>query len=44
MNTLVIKQLWEDLKLAQKQILHTMDRSDEYAKRYRLDKYEFKND
>lgn len=36
--TLVIEQLWEDLHLAQKHILHTMDRSDFYADYYKLDK------
>lgn len=36
--SMVIEQLWEDLRLAQKQILHTMDRSDFYAVYYKLDK------
>jgi len=40
--TLVIEQLWEDLQLAHKQIGHTMDRSDEYAKFYNLDKWDGK--
>jgi len=34
--TLVIEQLWEDLKLANKQILHTLERSDFYAQYYHL--------
>ena len=37
--SLVIEQLWEDLQLAHKQILHTLDRSDFYADYYRLDKW-----
>ena len=41
-HTLVIEQLWEDLQLAHKQIGHTMDRSDEYAKFYNLDKWDGK--
>lgn len=36
--SMIIEQLWEDLQLAQKQILHTMDRSDFYADYYKLDK------
>ena len=40
--TMVIEQLWEDLELAQKQIRHTMDRSDEYAQFYKLDKWDGK--
>lgn len=36
--TLVVEQLWEDLKLAHKQIRHTMDRSDFYAEYHKLDK------
>lgn len=36
--SMVIEQLWEDLHLAQKQILHTMDRSDFYADYFKLDK------
>lgn len=35
--TLVIEQLYEDLILAQKQILRTADRSDFYAKYHKLD-------
>ena len=38
--TLVVEQLWEDLQLSHKQILHTMDRSDEYANFYKLDKWD----
>ena len=37
--TLVIEQLWEDLELARKQITYTIDRSDFYAKYYRLKDY-----
>jgi hypothetical protein len=37
--TLVIEQLWEDLELARKQILYTVERSDFYAKYYRLGDY-----
>lgn len=40
--TMVIEQLWEDLKLAHKQILFTMDRNDFYAKYYKLDKWDGK--
>ena len=40
--TLVIEQLWEDLNLAQKQIGDVMDRSDEYAEFYHLDKWDGK--
>ena len=40
--TLVIEQLWEDLQLVHKQILHTMDRSDFYADYYKLDKWDGK--
>lgn len=36
--TLVVEQLWEDLKLAHNQILHTMDRSDFYAEYHKLEK------
>jgi len=35
--SMVIEQLWEDLQLAQKQILQTMDRSDFYANYFKLD-------
>lgn len=35
--TMVIEQLWEDLDLARKQLLHTTDRSDFYAEYYKLD-------
>ena len=34
--TLVVEQLWEDLDLARKQIVQTMDRSDFYAKYHHL--------
>lgn len=34
---MVIEQLWEDLDLARKQLLHTTDRSDFYAEYYKLD-------
>ena len=37
--TMVIEQLWEDLKLAHKQISQTMDRNDFYAKYYKLGDY-----
>jgi len=40
--TMVIEQLWEDLKLASKQILFTMERNDFYAKYYKLDKWDGK--
>lgn len=40
--TLVIEQLWEDLQLAHKQIGDTMNRSDEYADFYHLDKWDGK--
>lgn len=40
--TLVIEQLWEDLQLAHKQILHTMDRNDFYADYHHLDKWDCK--
>ena len=40
--TLVIEQLWEDLELAHKQILQTIDRSDFYADYYKLDKWDGK--
>ena len=40
--TIVIEQLWEDLKLAHEQILFTMDRNDFYAKYYKLDKWDGK--
>jgi len=40
--TMVIEQLWEDLELAHEQLLNTMDRSDEYAERYNLDKWDGK--
>ena len=39
---MVIEQLWEDLELAHKQIMHTMDRSDFYAQYYKLDKWDGK--
>lgn len=34
--TMVVEQLWDDLRLAQKQLLHTMDRNDFYAKYFKL--------
>lgn len=37
--TMVIEQLWEDLKLAHKQISQTIGRNDFYAKYYKLDDY-----
>jgi hypothetical protein len=40
--TMVIEQLWEDLDLARKQLLHTVDRSDFYADYYNLDKWDGK--
>ena len=40
--SMVIEQLWEDLQLAKKQILYTMDRSDFYADYYNLDKWDGK--
>lgn len=40
--TMVIEQLWEDLELARKQLLHTADRSDFYADYYNLDKWDGK--
>ena len=40
--TMVIEQLWEDLHLAQKQILFTMERNDFYADYYKLDKWDGK--
>ena len=40
--TMVIEQLWEDLKLAHTQIMSTKERVDEYAKLYRLDKWDGK--
>lgn len=40
--SMVIEQLWEDLQLAHKQILQTMDRSDFYADYYKLDKWDGK--
>ena len=40
--TMVIEQLWEDLKLAHEQILFTMERNDFYAKYYKLDKWDGK--
>lgn len=40
--TMVIEQLWEDLELARKQLLHTTDRSDFYADYYNLDKWDGK--
>ena len=40
--TLVIEQLWEDLQLAHKQILYTMDRIDFYADYNKLDKWDCK--
>ena len=33
---LVIEQLWDDLRLANKQILQTMDRNDFYAEYFKL--------
>ena len=39
---MVIEQLWEDLHLAQKQILFTMERNDFYADYYKLDKWDGK--
>ena len=40
--SLVIEQLWEDLKLAHKQICQTMVRNDFYARYYKLDKWDGK--
>lgn len=40
--TMVIEQLWEDLELARKQLLHTTDRSDFYADYHNLDKWDGK--
>lgn len=40
--TMVIEQLWEDLKLAHAQIMSTMVRIDEYAKLHKLDKWDGK--
>ena len=40
--TMVIEQLWEDLKLAKAQILQTMDRNDFYAEYFHLDKWDGK--
>lgn len=37
--TLVVEQLWEDLRLANKQILQTTDRNDFYAEYYKLGDY-----
>ena len=37
--TMVIEQLWEDLKLTHKQLLQTMNRNDFYAKYYKLGDY-----
>ena len=37
--SMVIEQLWEDIQLANNQILHTMERSDFYADYYKLDKW-----
>lgn len=34
--SMVIEQLWEDLELARKQLTYTIDRSDFYAKYYKL--------
>lgn len=42
--TMVIEQLWEDIRLAQKQISQTMNRNDFYAKYYRLKKWDGKFD
>lgn len=39
---MVIEQLWEDLELAHKQIFYTLERSDEYAELYKLDKWDGK--
>lgn len=39
---MVTEQLWEDLELARKQLLHTTDRSDFYAEYYKLDKWDGK--
>jgi hypothetical protein len=39
---MVIEQLWEDLQLAHKQILSTMDRNDFYADYFKLDKWDGK--
>ena len=36
--TIVIEQLWEDLELARKQILYTIERSDFYAEQHNLRK------
>ena len=35
---IVIEQLWEDLELARKQILYTIERSDFYADQHNIDK------
>ncbi len=40
--SMVIEQLWEDLQLANKQILNTMDRNDFYANYFKLDKWDGK--
>ena len=40
--TMVIEQLWEDINLAQEQILQTMERNDFYARYYNLDKWDEK--
>lgn len=40
--TMVIEQLWDDLKLAHKQIRETMDRNDFYAEYFELDKWDGK--
>lgn len=33
---MVIEQLWEDLEIARKQILYTIDRNDYYAEKHNL--------
>jgi hypothetical protein len=40
--SMVIEQLWEDLQLAHKQILQTMERNDFYADYFKLDKWDGK--
>ena len=36
---MVVEQLWEDLKLAHKQLLHTMERNDFFAEYNQLEDY-----
>lgn len=42
--TMVIEQLWQDLKLAQNQITYTMERNDFYANYHDLPKWNGKFD